>query len=582
MSTISTDEVISNIKKINDKYQEIVFLLMQGKGSFVPQALIDTAQAKEMILQSFNSFIEKPDKFVDLNIKYITQFKNLLTSSMDKFVGKEVGSIYTPNPKDRRFKDSNWQENVYFDFVKQFYIMTSKWTEDYIDQCNLEPKVKEYLEFQVKQFINACSPTNFIFSNPVVFKATIETGWQNIVQGLDNFLDDIKNSKDVLSITTTNTSHFKVGENIAVTPGKVVYKNELIELICYKPQAKVYTIPILIIPPWINKYYILDLSEQNSLVKFLINCNFQVFLISWINPDEKLAHKSFDNYLQEGILESYNYLADKLGYNRINAMGYCIGGTLLALAMAYTKQTNLDIFNSASFLTTLLDFSDPGELGIFINDLSISAIEIEMESKGYFDGKYLSNSFSLLKANDLIWSFFVNNYLLGKKPLAFDILFWNSDSTNLPAKMHSFYLRNMYLNNLLKIPGGIKILDEAIDLSIISVPTFFLATEEDHISPWPSVYRGLKLLNGEKTFCLAGSGHVAGVINPPQFEKYSYRISQEIELSHDQWLLKSKELKGSWWIEWENWLRIHSDRLEKSIDYDNLDYIEFAPGSYVK
>ncbi|MGI4776424.1 MAG: class I poly(R)-hydroxyalkanoic acid synthase [Janthinobacterium lividum] len=581
MATISTNEIISNIKKISDKYQEIVFLLMQGKGNFIPQTLVDTARAKEMIIKSFNSFIENPDKFLDLNIEYIEKFKNLIANSVNKFIGKEVEPIYVPYHRDKRFKDPNWQENIYFDFVKQFYLMTSEWSQRTIDQCDLEPKLKRCLEFQVRQFINASSPTNFIFSNPTVFKETMETGWQNIVQGLDNFLNDIKNSKDVLSITTTNMSHFKIGENIAITEGKVIYQNDLIQLICYKSKEEVYAIPILIVPPWINKYYILDLSAQNSLIKFLVNCNFQVFLISWINPDKKLANKSFEDYLQEGILESYNYLA-KLGYDKINAMGHCIGGTLLAIGMAYIKQVNHNFISSASFLTTLLDFSDPGELGIFINDMSISAMEVEMENKGYFDGKYLSSSFSLLKANDLIWSFFINNYLLGKPPLAFDLLFWNSDSTNLPAKMHSFYLRNMYLKNLLKIPGGIEILGKKIDLKLISEPTFFLATEEDHIAPWPSVYRGLELLNGEKTFCLAGSGHIAGVINPPEAEKYSYKTGLKVESDHNQWSINSKESKGSWWIEWRKWLYIRSGGLEKSINYDGLDYIELAPGSYVK
>jgi len=581
MSQVSSDEIIQNIKKISDKYQEILFLLMQGKGAYIPASLTDNETAKEMWSKSFKIFLDNPEKFVTTNLEYTDKFRELVAASIDKFMGVETRDLYIPNNRDRRFKDPAWQENVYFDFVKQFYLMSSEWMKKSLSHYELEPQLKSYLEFQVKQFVDAFAPTNFILGNPEVFRDTFESGWQNIVQGLDNFLNDIKESGDIFNIPTTDFKAFKVGENLAATPGKVIYQNDLIQLICYEPKEQVHKVPIFIVPPWINKYYILDLSPKNSLIKYLVDNNFQVFTISWINPTRELAHKNFEDYLKEGILEPLKYI-ENLGFKEINTVGYCIGGTLLAIALAYYKKTNEKIISSATFITTLLDFMNSGEVGIFINEASINVIEAEMELKGYFDGKYLSNSFSLLRANDLVWSFFVNNYLKGKTPIALDFLYWNADSSNLPAKMHSYYLRNMYLKNQLIVPGGIEMLGIPIDLSEISIPTFFLGAADDHIVPWQSVYEGMKNLKGEKTFCLASSGHVAGVVNPPAANKYNYKINKNLDADPAKWLSESQEFPGSWWENWTQWLIANSKDKVKSLDYENLKFIEAAPGTYVK
>lgn len=578
----SSDDVINNIKKISEKYQEILLFLIQGKKAFVPDFFNNSQKIQEAFTKGFQRITHDPDKILQANLDYANKFKELIDSSINKFLGKEHDINFNSTKGDKRFKDPAWQENIYFNFIKEYYFITSDWMSNTVKQINLEPKLNEYIEFQVKQIINALSPTNFILCNPIVFKETIESGWQNIVQGMDNFLSDIKKTGEVMTILTTDSKAFAIGQNIAVTEGKIVYQNDLMQLICYKSHDKSHAVPIIIVPPWINKYYILDLSPHNSLVKYLVDNNFQVFLVSWINPDAKLADKDFEDYLEQGILEPCKFI-ESLGYSVVNAMGYCIGGTLLATALAYARKNHSININSASFLTTLLDFSKPGEIGIFIDESTISVLEEEIKSTGYFDGRYLSNSFSLLRANDLIWSFFINNYLLGRSPLAFDLLYWNADSTNLPAQMYSFYLRNMYLKNLLIVPDGLKILGTDIDLSLVNQPTFFLATSDDHIAPWQSVFEGMQFLsNSQKTFCLAGSGHVAGVINPPNLNKYNYKINSRVNLDMNQWLSTAVEHQGSWWTNWQQWLIKESGGLINSISYENLKFIEPAPGNYVK
>lgn len=545
----------------------------------IPASLIDMDKNRVVLSSLSEQFIENPEKFWQLNIQYVEKFQNLVVNSVEKFVGKSTTPLFSPNSKDRRFKDLAWQDNAYFDFVKQFYLMSSEWLQDNIEQYELAPDLKQHLAFMTHQFINAFSPSNFAFGNPIVLSKILETGGQNLVQGLENFLADIRNSSDILNINTTDNNAFLLGKNIATTKGKIVFQNQLIQLICYEPKQKTRAIPLLIIPPCINKYYILDLSEHNSMVAFLVEHNFQVYIVSWVNPDETLADKSFEDYLKEGVLEACEYIMQS-GYNHINAMGYCIGGTFLATAIAYLKANNLNYINSVSFITTLLDFKNPGEVSIFVNESSIAMIEQEMNSKGYFDGRYLSNSFSLLRANDLVWSFFVNNYLLGQTPMPFDLLYWNADPTNLPTNMYSYYLRNMYLNNLLKESSNLSLFGTPIDLSKIDCNSFFLAANEDHIAPWQSVYEGLKLLKGNKTFCLASSGHVAGVVNPPAMSKYNYKTNKDLTFTSESWFINADEHQGSWWSYWLTWLEDNSGELIKSIDYDSLKSIELAPGKY--
>lgn len=576
------ETMINNFKEIADKYQELIVYLMQGKGSIIPQNLINSDRNRVITTLMMEQFWANPEKFYKLNIEYVEKLRELTANAFAKFVGSPAKSIFFPDNRDKRFQDSSWEDNAYFDFVKQYYLLSSEWIKKNIDQYELSDDLKQHLEFLTKHFIDAFSPSNFAFCNPKVLRETLESGGQNLVQGLENFLRDIKNSGDILNIRTTDKTAFKLGENIATTKGKVIFQNDLIQLICYEPKAKVQKIPIFIIPPCINKYYILDLSTHNSLISFLVENNLQVFLVSWVNPDSTLSEKNFEDYLKDGILLPLEYIKN-LGFKKINFAGYCMGGTFLAIILAYLKAKKLDYVQSATFFTTLLDYTNPGELGVFFNEATMGYIKEDMKVKGYFDGKYLSNTFSLLRANDLIWTFFVNNYLLGKNPMPFDLLYWNADSTNLPAKMYEEYLLNTYCNNLLKEPKALEALGTKIDLSSIDCNSFFVAAKEDHIAPWRSIYDGIKLLGGNKVFCLTDSGHVAGVVNPAQNTKYNYRLNNDLSSSSLEWLMKATEHKGSWWNYWLDWLIKNNDNeLVESSYYGNLKEIEKAPGSYIR
>ncbi|ABV75493.1 Poly(3-hydroxyalkanoate) synthetase [Rickettsia akari str. Hartford] len=582
MYNISHETIINNFKEIADKYQELILHFMQGKGSMITRSLIESDKNRIIASLMVEQFCSNPEKFCQINIEYIDKLRELTTNSFAKFVGSPAKAVFSPDNRDKRFKDSSWEDNAYFDFVKQYYLLSSEWLKKNIEQYVLSNDLKQHLEFVTKHFIDAFSPSNFAFCNPKVLRKTLESGGQNLVQGLENFLSDIKSSGDILNIKTTDKSAFKLGHNIAATKGKVIFQNDLMQLICYEPKKKTYQIPIFIIPPCINKYYILDLSPHNSLVSFLVENNLQVFLISWVNPDISLSEKGFEDYLKDGILAPFEYVRN-LGFEKIDFVGYCMGGTFLAIIIAYLKVKKIDAVHSSTFFTTLLDYTHPGELGIFFNEATINYIKEDIKLKGYFDGQYLSNSFSLLRANDLIWTFFINNYLLGEKPMPFDLLYWNADSTNLPAKMYEEYLHNTYCNNLLKESNNLEVLGATIDLGKVDCNTFFVAAKEDHIAPWRSIYDGVKLLNGHKIFCLADSGHVAGVVNPPAIAKYHYRLNDDLSLSSHEWLIKATEYEGSWWNYWLDWLIKNNDnKLVDSVDYQNLEAIEEAPGSYVR
>jgi len=581
MSNISSDKIIENIKKASIYYQEIIMHLTQNQSANFSSIFYENNKSQEIATKLFEQFFEHPEKFTEINLEYIHNLQQLITNSVAKFTGKQTEDSQNDKPPfDKRFKDPAWQQSVYFDFIRKYYMISANWTKNTVKQYELDSDSKRFLEFTSNQFMDALSPSNFIFSNPEVIRESLDTGMSNITKGMENFLMDIKKSDGFINISTTDKSYFKVGKNLATTKGKVIFQNDLIQLICYKPKKMTHAIPIFIIPPWINKYYIMDLSEKNSLIKWLVDNNFQVFLVSWVNPTKDLAHKDFEHYLQEGIIEPLEYIKT-LGFNKVNTVGYCIGGTLLAIAISYYKSNNNTIINSASFFTTLLDFSNPGEIGVLINKSTIDYIKNKVSEVGYLDKNYLTNSFSLIRANDLVWSYFVNNYLLGKSPAAFDILYWNSDSTNLPAKMYIYYLKNMYIDNLLKIPNKLKMLGTKINLADIDIPTFSLAAKADHIALWQSVYDGIKLFKGNKTFCLTEAGHVTGVINPATSYKYPHMIGTNIVENPNEWLEGAKIQKDSWWNSWNKWLCNNSKELIKSINYNSINMIENAPGSYV-
>ena len=581
MHNVSSDELLENCRKVGAYYQDILTYLLNNKNLANSLKYTNNKKLQAVTSKAFEQIITHPEKFNSVNLEYVQNFQKLIANSINSFIGKPTIVPEQEKKTDRRFKDPEWNQNIYFDFIKQYYLLTSDWMQKSIAKCDLDDDSKKYIQFSATQFIDAVSPANFAFSNPVVIKESLQSGLENIVKGMENFLTDIKKSNDSFNISTTDKSYFEIGKDIAATKGKVIYQNDLIQLIVYKPKKQTHAVPMLLIPPCINKFYILDLSEHNSFVKYLVDNNYQVFLISWVNPKKKHANKDFENYVKEGILDSIDEI-QKLGYKKVNTLGYCIGGTLLSIALSYHAVKKNKTINSATFLTTLIDFSNPGEVGALINENTYPLIEKEVNAKGYLDGKYLSNSFSLIRANDLIWSFFVNNYLLGKAPAVFDILYWNSDPTNLPAKMYLYYLKNMYIDNKLKNPDALEMLGTKIDVSKINIPTFSLAAESDHIALWKSVYDSYKLLSGDKTFCLSDAGHVAGVVNPANNSKYSYLISKDVTQSSESWQESAIAHKGSWWLGWKEWLEKHSGILSKSIDYDSLNFIEAAPGTYVK
>ncbi len=514
---------------------------------------------------------------------------SLWQQTANRMMGLPAEPVIEADPKDRRFKDEGWRDNEVFDFVKQSYLLSARFIQDTVRQVDgLDAKTSQKLDFYTRQFVDAMSPSNFVLTNPEVLRRTAESGGENLVRGLNNLLGDLERGRGKLRIRMTDADAFDIGGNIANTPGKVVYQNDLMQLVQYAPTtARVHARPLLIVPPWINKFYILDLRPKNSFVRWAVAQGHTVFVVSWVNPDERLAEKGFDDYMREGLLTALDTIEQATGEARINAIGYCLGGTLLACTLAWMAAHDDQRVATATFFVTLLDFAESGELKVFIDEEQLRALEEKMQRRGYLEGGEMADTFNMLRANDLIWSFVVNNYLLGRDPFPFDLLHWNSDSTRMPARMHSFYLRNMYQANRLIEPGGITLDGTPIDLSRITVPAYFLSTREDHIAPWRSTYRGTQVLGGgEMRFVLAASGHIAGVINPPEGGKYSHWINPALPAEPEAWLAGATEIAGSWWPDWQRWVagRDGGQGMVPARDpgCGAVPALEEAPGSYVR
>ncbi len=529
--------------------------------------------------------MKDPAKLVQAQIGFWQDYMTLWQNTTKRMMGLESDPVIQSDPKDRRFKDEAWKESEVFDFIKQSYLLSARYVQDVVTRVDgLDTKTAQKVDFYSRQFVDAMSPSNFLLTNPEVLRKTAETGGENLFRGLSNLLTDLERGKGKLTIKMTDLDAFKVGENIGVSPGKVVFQNELMQLVQYSPNTDtVLKRPLLIAPPWINKFYILDLRPKNSFVHWAVSQGHTVFMISWVNPDERLAEKGFENYMTEGFLAALDAIEQATGEREVNAIGYCLGGTLLASTLSWMAATGDDRIKSATFFVTMMDFREAGELGVFIDEEQLKALELRMDKQGFLDGSEMATTFNMLRANDLIWSFVVNNYLLGKEPFPFDLLYWNSDSTRMPARMHSFYLRNMYQQNLLIEPGGITLNDQPIDLGRITVPAYFLSTREDHIAPWKSTYHGTHLLHGQNRFVLAASGHIAGVVNPPEGGKYSHWINDALPDTADAWLEGATEMAGSWWPDWQRWILTQDDATvpARTPGGGKLPAIEDAPGQYV-
>ena len=537
--------------------------------------------------------IADPQKLVEAQGKYVADLGDL----WQRYLASATGQGPKLEPlKDRRFNDEAWTSNPWFDFVAHSYALTSRHVQDAVaGVADVSPQTRHKALYYTRQMLDAAAPSNFALTNPQVLKATADSGGENLLKGMQNMLRDLEKGKGGLAIAMTDTNAFEMGRNVASTPGKVVFQNDLMQLLQYQPSTKtVLKRPLLIIPPWINKYYILDLQPKNSFIKWAVDQGHTVFVISWVMPDAKLSAKTFDDYLLEGPLAALDAIAKCTGEKEINAIGYCLGGTLLACALGYLAAKKDNRIRSATFFTSLIDFSQPGDLGVYVDEAQVNALEKRMQKRGgYMEGSEMAGTFNMLRANDLIWSFYVHNYLLGKDPFPFDLLYWNSDATRMPMAMHLFYLREMYIGNKLVKPGAVSLAGTPIDLSKVRAPAYFISTVEDHIAPWATTYIGAGVLGGPNAknnkFVLGGSGHIAGIVNPPAANKYGYWTNAKLVPLAEDWLASATKHEGSWWTDWDKWLRAHNTEKPQparvpgdALRGGKLKVLEEAPGSFAK
>src|SRR6516165_5934168 len=527
-------------------------------------------------------WLTDPQRTVELQTSLGKAYLDLWASAVRRLAGEEAAPVVAPAAGDKRFSDPEWSQNQFFDFLKQAYLLTAQWADKLVaDAANLNPHTKQKAEFYVRQIINALAPTNFVLTNPELLRETLTSNADNLVRGMHMLAEDIQRGGGHLKIRQSDSSMFEVGRNLAVTPGKVIYQNELMQLIQYAPSTEtVLKCPLLIVPPWINKFYVLDLTPEKSFIKWCVDQGLTVFCISWVNPDERLAQKTFDDYVRQGPLAAL----DAISEDKVHAIGYCVGGTLLAITLAAMAARGDERIASATLFASQVDFTYAGDLKVFVDEKQVSALEKRMAERGYLDSRSMATVFNLLRSNDLLWPYVINNYLKGKAPFPFDLLYWNSDATRMPAANHSFYLRNCYLDNKLA-KGKMTIGETPVDLKAVRIPIYNLATREDHIAPAKSVMFGSKFFGGDVRFVVAGSGHIAGVINPPEKNKYQYWTGPKPRNADiDSWLAKAKEHPGSWWPDWLVWITKQSPtEVPAPVPGAGvLKPIEDAPGAYVK
>nr|WP_281502824.1 class I poly(R)-hydroxyalkanoic acid synthase [Ancylobacter crimeensis] len=526
-----------------------------------------------------------PQRAVDAQSRLIGGYLSLWSSTLKRLGGADEPPVATPSPRDSRFQDPEWSANPFFDALKQTYLLTANWAEGLVKEAEVDPHTKQKADFYVRQIAGAVSPSNFVLTNPELLRTTLQSNGENLVRGMKMLAEDIEAGGGELKIRQTDSSKFKVGGNLALTPGKVIFQNELMQLIQYSPATEtVLRVPLVIVPPWINKFYILDLNPEKSFIRWAVEQGLTVFVVSWVNPDPSLRDKGFEDYMKDGVLTAIDIAKSAAGTEDVNAVGYCVGGTMLAITLAWLAAAKKDVgIRSATFLTTQVDFTQAGELKVFIDEDQIQNLERKMLESGVMEGRTMANAFNMLRANDLIWPYVVNNYLKGQAPFPFDMLYWNSDSTRLPAANHSFYLRNCYLDNRLA-KGELELAGYRLDLSKINLPTYSLATREDHIAPAASVYLGMQLFGTAARFVLAGSGHIAGVVNPPSRAKYQYWTGKAPAGKIEDWIAGAEQHPGSWWPDWFAWLEAQDGtRVAARIPGEGrYPPIEDAPGSYVR
>jgi polyhydroxyalkanoate synthase len=579
-SPASPEETARVLQEVAERSARILAeYVAKDPAAAAANAASDELGIAKAYMDLYARMLSDPARLAAFSTNLMLDYLQLWQSSWWKMMGVEAPPVATPAKGDNRFKDGDWSSNFLFDYIKQSYLITSRHVQHAVaDVEGLSPESEKKVAFFTRQFVDAMAPSNFALTNPQVMRETMASGGQNLLRGLDNLLGDIEKG----GISMTDDKAFKLGQNVATTPGKVVFQTELMQLIQFLPTTQeAWKTPLVIIPPWINKYYILDLRASNSFIKWALDQGHSVFVLSWVNPDARLAQMGFEDYMKQGPLAALDAVEKATGEKQVNFIGYCLGGTLLGATLGYLqKKKQIDRVRSATFFVSLLDFSAPGELGVFIDEAQVQSLEKKMNERGYLEGSEMASTFNLLRANDLVWSFVINNYLLGKDPFPFDLLYWNSDSTRMPARMHSFYLRNMYMKNLLGVPGGITLEGVPIDLSKVKVPAYFISTAEDHIAPWKTTYKGARYLGGEVRFVLGGSGHIAGIVNPPAAKKYQFWTNESRPESADEWFKTATPHPGSWWEDWQAWMEVQNGG-EKVPARQPQNALEDAPGSYV-
>jgi polyhydroxyalkanoate synthase len=531
-------------------------------------------------------WLSDKERASDLQVKMAKAYLDLWGSTVRRMAGEQVAPAIEPSPRDKRFKDPEWKTNRFFDFVMQLYLLTTQWAHELVKNADgIDPHTRKKAEFYVQQITNAIAPSNFVLTNPEVLRETLASNGDNLVRGMKMLAEDIEAGHGTLRIRQSDPSNLVVGVNMATTPGKVIYQNELMQLIQYTPTTEtVLRTPLLIVPPWINKFYILDLKPEKSYIKWCVDQGITVFVISWVNPDKELGKKTFDDYMKQGPLTAMDVIEKVTGEMKVHTAGYCVGGTLLASTLAWLAEKRRQRVTSATFFAAQVDFTHAGDLLVFVDEDQISALERDMEAAGVLEGSKMAMAFNMLRSNDLIWSYVVSNYLKGQPPSSFDLLHWNSDATRMPAANHSYYLRNCYLEN--RLSSGSMVLDNTLlDLSKVKVPVYNLATREDHIAPADSVLYGSQFFGGPVKYVLSGSGHIAGVVNPPTSGKYQYWTNdntRDVKLA--DWIKGATEHKGSWWPDWRQWLEGIDDEQvpARAVGTAAMPPIEDAPGSYVR
>ncbi len=585
--TDELDLAAANMAKFVDQGRRVLAAAMTTpeSGETPSELALNAADATRTLGAVVEAWMKNPERAAGAQAELTQGLGAIWTQTLRRLSGEEIEPYIPVDPSDKRFTAPEWKESPFFDFLRQSYALTTRWADDMVERAEgIDPTTRSKAAFYTRLIASAISPANFVATNPELLRATWDARGANLVRGLEMLAEDLKAGGGTLKIRQTDQSKFELGVDMATTPGKVILRTDVMELIQYAPTTEtVLTRPLLIVPPWINKFYVLDLNREKSFVRWACDQGLTVFIISWVNPDSSQADLSFSDYMRRGVLAALEAIEAATGERQVSAAGYCVGGTLLASTLAYMAATGDDRIQSATFFATQVDFTHAGDMQIFVDEAKLAALEEAMSKTGYLDGVKMANTFNVLRPNELVWNYIVNNYVKGETPSAFDLLAWNADSTRIPRANHSFYLRNCYLEN--NLARGAMVIDGVtLDLKKVTIPIYEIAAKEDHIAPARSVFLGAKLFGGPVEYVLGGAGHVAGIINPPEKHKYQYWLGGPVKGEYEDWCKAAREVKGSWWPHWIEWYTRQSPQRVPAREPGGgkLEPICDAPGEYVR